>query len=92
MPLFLYLYVTNDAMSSVLVQELDDNEKQVYFVSRVFRGAELRYQKIERLSSSLVATTRKLNAYFHGHQIMFKTNYHIHQVLKKSDLERSMVS
>ena len=60
MPLFLYLYVTNDAMSFVLVRELDDNEKQVYFVSRVFRGAELRYQKNRKIVISISCDNNKI--------------------------------
>lgn len=37
-------------MSSVLVQEIDMAEKHVYFVSKVFRGTEACYQKIEELA------------------------------------------
>ncbi|MCI53554.1 hypothetical protein A2U01_0074801, partial [Trifolium medium] len=39
-----------NAISSALVQELEDEEKSVYFVSRVFQGAEVCYQKIEKLA------------------------------------------
>jgi hypothetical protein len=41
--LFLYLSISANAMSSVLVQDSDTGEKPIYFVSKVFRGAELRY-------------------------------------------------
>lgn len=42
--LFLYLAISDNAMSSVLVEDSETSEKPVYFVSRVFKGAELRYQ------------------------------------------------
>jgi hypothetical protein len=45
--LFLYLAISDNAMSSVLVEDSETGEKPIYFVSRVFKGAELRYQKIE---------------------------------------------
>ncbi|MCI14323.1 hypothetical protein A2U01_0035453, partial [Trifolium medium] len=46
--LYLYLAVSDRAFSSVLVQEVKGEEKLVYFVNRTLRGAEVRYQKIER--------------------------------------------
>ena len=51
-------------MSSVLVDDSETGEKSVYFVSRVFKGAELRYQKIERLALALINMARKLRPYF----------------------------
>jgi hypothetical protein len=47
-------------MSTVLVEDSDTDEKPIYFVSRVFNGEELQYQKIERLALAVVTTTRKL--------------------------------
>ncbi|GAU41237.1 hypothetical protein TSUD_280360 [Trifolium subterraneum] len=38
-----------EALGSALVQEIEGEEKHIYFVSRTLRGAETRYQKIERL-------------------------------------------
>jgi hypothetical protein len=51
-------------MSLVLVEDADISEKPIYFVSRVFKVAELRYQKIERLALAVVTTARKLRPYF----------------------------
>lgn len=42
-PLLLYISVIDQAMSLVLVQETDKVERLMYFVSKVFRGAETRY-------------------------------------------------
>lgn len=73
-------------MSSILVQETEEGEKAVYFVSKVLKGAELRYQKIERLALAVVITSRKLRYYFQEHPIIVRTNYLIKQVLKNQDL------
>ena len=40
--IFLYVSVIDKAMSFVLVKEKENNEKLVYFVNKVFKGAKLR--------------------------------------------------
>jgi ribonuclease HI len=79
-------------MSTVLVEDSEAGEKPIYFVSRVFKGAELRYQKIERLALAVVTTARKLRPYFQSHKIVVKSDYPIKQVLGKPDLARRMVA
>lgn len=79
-------------MSSVLVQEIDKAERFVYFTSKVFKGVEIHYQKIQKLALAVVIAARKFNPYFQGHNILVKTNYLVQQVLKKPDLEGNMVS
>ncbi|MCI30704.1 hypothetical protein A2U01_0051915, partial [Trifolium medium] len=88
----MYLAESENAMSSALVQEVDGEEKLVYFVSRIFRGAEIRYQKIEKLSLAVVITARRLRQYFQSYKITVKTDYPIKHVLKKLDLARRMVA
>lgn len=58
---------------------------------KVFKGVEAKYQKIERLTLAVVITARKIIPYFQGHQVMVKTNYPIHQALKKLDLAERMM-
>lgn len=64
-------------MSSVLFQEIDKRKKHVYFISKVFRGVESWYQKIEKLGLALVVSMRKLKPNFQSHKILVKTNYHV---------------
>jgi len=90
--LSLYLSVSDNAMSSVLTEDSEEGERPVYFVSKVFKGAELRYQKIERLDLAIIKTARKLRPYFQSHKIIVKTNYPVKQVLNKLDLGGRMVS
>lgn len=79
-------------MSTVLVEESEVGEKPIYYVSRVFKGAKLPYQKIECLALAVVTTARKLRPYFQSHKIVVKSNYPIRQVLGKPDLAGRMVA
>jgi len=90
--LFLYLSISNNAMSSMLVQDSNTGDKPIYFISKVFRHVELRYQKIELLALAVVITAMKLRPYFQSHRIVVKSNYSIKQVLGKPDLIGRMVA
>jgi hypothetical protein len=45
--LFMYLSISDNAMSYGLVEDSDSVDKPVYFVGKVFKGDKLIYQKIE---------------------------------------------
>lgn len=66
-PLLLYLSVTDHALSSVILQEIDKEQKAIYFVSRVLQGAEVMYQKIEKLALALVVIAQRLRPYFQSY-------------------------
>ena len=53
-PLRLYFAVTERAISSVLVQEQDQIQKPIYFVSKALQGAETRYQALEKAALAVV--------------------------------------
>jgi len=57
-PLRLYFDVMERAISSVLVQEQDQVQKPIYFVSKVLQGLEVRYQVME---IKLTRTWRPIN-------------------------------
>jgi len=90
--LSLYLSVSDNAMSYVLTEDSEERERPIYFVSKVFKGAKLRYQKIKRLAVAIITTARKLRPYFQSNKIIVKTNYPVKQVLSKPDLAGRMVS
>ena len=52
--LYLYLAVSQAAVSAALVREEDGSQKPVYFTSRALRGAEERYPRMEKLAVALV--------------------------------------
>lgn len=86
-PFLFYLSVTRRIMCSVFFQEIDKAEKPVYFVRKFCKGTYESYYKIEKLALVVVIAVRKLQPY-----LLVKTNYMIHQVLKKTNLMRRMVS
>ena len=52
--LYLYLAVSQAAVSATLVREEDGTQKPVYFISRALHGAEERYLQMEKLAFALV--------------------------------------
>ena len=62
--LSLYLSVMDNTLSVVLVQEEDKSQRPIYFASKTFQGAKIRYQKIEKLALALMMAARKLRLYF----------------------------
>ena len=62
--LYLYLAVSENAISAALVREEDRVQKPVYYVSKRLTGAERNYPKLEKLAYCLVIASRKLRPYF----------------------------
>ncbi|KAL2243528.1 UNVERIFIED_CONTAM: Retrovirus-related Pol polyprotein from transposon [Sesamum indicum] len=58
--LHLYLAVSENAISSVLVREEIKIQNPIYYVSKMLQGAELRYSVVEKVVLALVTTARKL--------------------------------
>lgn len=55
-----------------MVQELDKEQKPIYFVSKVLQGAEIRYQIIKNLALTIVVTVRRLRPYFQSYQVIVR--------------------
>ena len=78
--LYLYIPVSQVAVSAALVRDEGGSQRPVYFISRAFRGAEERYPRMEKLAFALVTAAWKLKPYFQAHTIIVLTN----QPLKKA--------
>ena len=72
--LYLYIAVSQAAVSAALVRDEGGSQRPVYFISRAFRGAEERYPRMEKLAFALVTTARKLKLYFQAHTIIVLTD------------------
>ena len=72
--LYLYIAVSQAAVSAALVREEEGSQRPVYFISRAFRGAEERYHRMEKLAFALVTAARKLKPYFQAHTIIVLTD------------------
>ena len=62
--LFLYLAVSDTAVSIVLVREEEGSQHLVYYVSKALLDAETRYSRLEKLALALIVAARKLRPYF----------------------------
>ncbi|KAL0284052.1 UNVERIFIED_CONTAM: Retrovirus-related Pol polyprotein from transposon opus [Sesamum angustifolium] len=89
--LYLYLAISENAVSSVLVRQENREHLPVYYVSKVLQGAEPKYSQIEKLALSLVIAARKLRPYFQSHQVTVLTNHPLKQLLASPKLSGRMV-
>ncbi|RYR57283.1 hypothetical protein Ahy_A05g023007 [Arachis hypogaea] len=89
--LFLYLSVTDWAISSALVIERDKVQHLVYFVSKTLQHAELNYPRIEKLALALIFSARRLRPYFQSHVIHVRTDHPLRQVLYKPEVAGRLI-
>ena len=89
--LTLYLAVSDFSTSAVLVRDKDRVQHPVYYCSRVLRGAEERYPKMEKLILALVTAAWKLRLYFQAHTIEVPTKYPMKQILHKLETSRRLM-
>ncbi|XP_074293380.1 uncharacterized protein LOC141620398 [Silene latifolia] len=73
-PLFLYLSVTEAAVSVVLVREQEGMQHPVYYISKSVLPVETRYTPFEKLVLALVTASYKLRPYFESHTIHVDDN------------------
>ena len=62
--LYLYIAVSQAAVSAALVRDEGGSQRPVYFISRAFRGAEERYPRMEKLAFAFIIAAQKLKPYF----------------------------
>ncbi|GKV30474.1 hypothetical protein SLEP1_g39278 [Rubroshorea leprosula] len=89
--LYLYMGVTKEAVSSVLLREDNKNQKPICYVSKVLQGAEQNYPLAEKAAFALVYTARKLKAYFQSHQIVVYTDLPLRKILQKPELSGRLI-
>ena len=82
--LFMYLSVSDHAMSAVLLRD-QGVQQPVYYISKTLVDAETRYLPFEKLVLALVHATRKLLHYFQSHTVFVLTEYPLQSLLKRSN-------
>ena len=83
-PLRLYFAVIERAISSVLLQEQDQVQRPIYFVSKVLQGPEVRYQALEKAALAVVFSARRLRHYFQSFTVMVMTDLPIRKSLAET--------
>lgn len=84
--LFLYLFVTEHAVSGVLVKEEEGVQTPVSNMIKNLVEAETRYTSHEKLILALTMTSTKLKNYFETHKIHVMANLSLRMVLTKPEL------
>nr|XP_017246807.1 PREDICTED: uncharacterized protein LOC108218398 [Daucus carota subsp. sativus] len=79
--LYVYLAVSEQALSVVLVREDGKVQKPVYYVSKVLHGAELNYSMIEKFALAMITASRKLRPYFQSHKIEVLTDQPLRNIM-----------
>ena len=82
--LFMYLSVSEHAVSTVLLRD-QEVQKPVYYISKTLVDAETRYLPLKKLVLTLVHATRKLPHYFQAHIVFVLIEYPLQSLLKRSD-------
>ena len=83
--LYVYLSVSEHALSAVLVTEREGTLHPVYFISHTYKGAEVRYSKIEKMVFALIMASRKLKPYFQAHPIKVPIGQPIRKIIENKN-------
>ncbi|KAG7529570.1 Ribonuclease H-like superfamily [Arabidopsis thaliana x Arabidopsis arenosa] len=79
--LFLYVSVSDSAVSGVLVRLDRNDERPIFYVSKSFSGAESRYPMMEKLALAVITSARKLRPYFQSHTVIILTTQPLRAIL-----------
>ena len=62
--LYLYLAISKSIISVAIVWDDDRVKRLLYYNNNALQGTEMRYKKMEKLSFSLIHSSRKMKPYF----------------------------
>ena len=89
--LYMYLSISQYAVSAVLLAERELVQYPVYFVSHKLRDAELRYPTVQKFGLALYMASQKLRPYFAAHRIVVYTDQPLKQPFTKLDISGRML-
>ena len=85
--LFVYLAVSNVAMSVALLKEnADGRQRPVFFINKSLANLETRYNHLKQATLALRVATKKLCPYFQAHPNMVLNNLPLGSNINKPDL------
>ena len=84
--LYVYLVISEHAISSVLLGEVDGEQCPIYLVNKTFTDCQIRYLLSEKLILVLILTSLKLMHYFQAHPIAVYTEFPLTNIFPKADL------
>ncbi|XP_043811023.1 uncharacterized protein LOC122723300 [Manihot esculenta] len=90
--LLIYLAVSEQAISAVLVRVDEGEQKPVFYVSKVLKGAETRYLNIEKVAYALLLAVRKFRVYLESHQGIVMTDQPLKKILRRPETSGRMLA
>lgn len=75
--LYLYLVVSNYAVSATLIQKDSRDQKPLYYVSKALLKPETRYPQMENPILTLTTTATKLQSYCQSFKLVYMTEHPI---------------
>ncbi|KAI5322759.1 hypothetical protein L3X38_031831 [Prunus dulcis] len=89
--LFVYLAVSNSAISSALIREELGAQHPVFYTSKALLDAETCYPKMEKLILALVVSARKLRPYYQAHRVIVMTDFPLRSILHSPDASQRLM-
>ena len=83
--LFAYLAIASHAISFVLIRVDSGIQQPIYYVSKSFHEANVRYLPLEKAILAVVHFTRKLPHYFQAHTVVVLTQFPLKSILRSAD-------
>ena len=89
--LFVYLAVSDTAVSAALFKENEDGKQRpAFFVRKSLADVETRYIRLEQAALALRIAAKKLRPYFQAHPIVVLTDLPLRSTIHKPDLSGRM--
>ncbi|KAK3035593.1 hypothetical protein RJ639_033185 [Escallonia herrerae] len=90
--LFLYLSISEVAVSTILIWEEEGKRRPVYYISKVLQDVETRYPRIDKVALALVISARKLRPYFQSHTVVVLTDQSLGKVLQSPNVSERLIN
>jgi hypothetical protein len=90
-PLYLYVVVTTQVVSAVIVVERAEEEHAIpvqrpeYYISEVLSKTKARYPQIQKLLYAVVLARRKLRHYFEAHLVTVVSSFPLGEIIRNPD-------
>ena len=83
--LYLYIAVSDTAVSSVPVKEDRGEQRTVFYISKRMTDAETLYSVFEKMALAVITSARKLRPYFQSHSIVILTKLPLRTIMQNAN-------
>jgi hypothetical protein len=90
-PLYLYVAVTTQVVSAVIMVERTEEghalpvQRPVYYISEVLSDTKMRYSQVQKLLYAVVLPRRKLRYYFEAHPVTVVSSFPLGEIIRNPD-------